>query len=175
MSDAADMTNDEALDVLAEGDDAIRRLTAQLSAVEITEPRTMGGGEWSVKDLLGHITQWEQFGLDVADAAERGATAAFQESSKSVDELNADAIASKAGRPLERIRAEFDEVHARLVAVIQGMSDEQWRSRTASPRGAGHTLAENLGGVLGAPDRPFGHALAHLPDLEAYVRARRGS
>ncbi len=26
-----------------------------------------------------------------------------------------------------------------------------------------------LGSVMGAPKRPFGHAFAHLPDLEAFV------
>jgi hypothetical protein len=174
MSTAADMTNDEALVVLAEGVEAVRRLTARLSDEELTQSGTMGGGEWSVKDLLGHLTQWEEFALDVADAAEHGTMAAFQESSKSVDELNSESTAAKAARPLLRIRAEFDDVHDRLVSVVQGMSDEQWRSTPPSPMGAGRTLAENLGGVLGAPNRPFGHAFAHLPDLEAYVSARRG-
>jgi len=28
-----------------------------------------------------------------------------------------------------------------------------------------------LGSITGAPDRPFGHAWAHLADLEAYVAA----
>jgi hypothetical protein len=31
-----------------------------------------------------------------------------------------------------------------------------------------------LGSILGAPKLPFGHAAAHLPDLEAFVTALGG-
>ena len=52
------------------------------------------------------------------------------------------------------------------------MTEQEWAAPPSfEPDGQQETLGAELGGLLGAPGRPFGHAFAHLPDLEAYVRS----
>jgi hypothetical protein len=158
-----------ALRVLAEGDAAVHDLVAGLSDDEISRPRTIGDGAWSVKDLLGHLTQWEQFALDAVDAARAGTTPAYSAAAGGVDELNAEAVARKEIHSLDRIRADAHDVHVRLVGVIEDMPDSEWTSRPSFASTDAPTLGDILGGVLGAPRRPFGHAFVHVPDLESYV------
>ena len=72
----------------------------------------------------------------------------------------------------DRVRGESEATHRQLVAAIEGMTDQEWTSRRPFEGDDAHEdLGTELGDVLGAPDRPFGHAFAHLPDLEAYARS----
>jgi hypothetical protein len=162
---------ERALETVAEGDRSVEALTAGLTDDELERPATIGGGDWSAKDLLGHLTQWEEFALETIDAWRRGEAPFVHATPKGVDELNAAAVAAKADRSPQDIRTQARQVHDRLLAVMRGISDEEWRSPAPFDAGDGRTLSAFLGGVLGAPQRPFGHAYAHLADLEAYARS----
>jgi len=59
--------------------------------------------------------------------------------------------------------------HAAVVAAIEGAGDDEWLARPAYPGARRPSLADLLGRVLGAPNRPFGHAFAHLDDLRDYA------
>lgn len=168
-----EVAREQALATVDEGNRAVEALTAGLADDELARPATIGGGEWSAKDLLGHITQWEEFALEAIDAWRRGEAPFVEATPKGVDELNAAAVAAKADRPPEDIRTEAREVHERLVAAMRGISDDEWRSAPPFDAGDRRTLSEFLGGVLGAPKRPFGHVDAHLADLEAFARSAR--
>lgn len=56
-------TRPAAVQTLEEGHRAIRRLLAEMSEEELIRPGTIGGGSWSAKDLLGHLTSWEEIAL----------------------------------------------------------------------------------------------------------------
>jgi hypothetical protein len=90
-----------------------------------------------------------------------------------VNALNAWNEKRKASWPAEQVRAQSKDVHQRLVGQIEGMDDEQWRSKATFETERRKRLVTELGSVLGAPKRPFGHAFAHLGDLEAYVQSVR--
>ena len=49
------------------------------------------------------------------------------------------------------------------------MTDDEWTARVPYDAERRRTLAGLLGSIAGAPQRPFGHAFAHIPDLEAFV------
>ena len=134
---------------------------------------TIGGGDWSAKDLVGHVTCWEEIALEAVDATRAGRTPWVVAAPKDADGINADAIAERADRPLDRIRSEGEEVHARLCATIEAMTDDEWRAPAAVERGREQHLWALLGAILGAPRRPFGHAFAHLDDAEAFARRAR--
>jgi hypothetical protein len=168
-----DLARDQALAILDEGERAVEALTAGLADDELVRPATIGGGDWSAKDLIGHLTQWEEFALEAIDAWRRGEAPFVQATPKGVDELNADAVAAKAHRSPQDVRAEAREVHGRLVEAIRGISEEEWRSPPPFRTRDRRPLSAILGGVLGAPQRPFGHAYAHLADLEAFAGAAR--
>jgi hypothetical protein len=166
-----EVTRERALETVDEGDRSVEALTAGLADDELERPATIGGGDWSAKDLLGHLTQWEEFALEAIDAWRRGEVPFVEATPKGVDELNADAVAAKADRSPRDIRAEAREVHDRLLAAMRGISDDEWRSPAPFEAGDRRTLSAFLGGILGAPQRPFGHVYAHLADLEAFARS----
>src|SRR5262249_57451316 len=53
-------TREEAIATLEEGQAALDTLLARLSPEQLVRPATIGGGDWSAKDLLGHIAFWEE-------------------------------------------------------------------------------------------------------------------
>jgi uncharacterized protein (TIGR03083 family) len=166
-------TREQAIATVDEGDRAVEALTSGLEDDQLVRPATIGGGDWSAKDLLGHLTQWEEFALETIDAWRRGEAPFVESTPKGIDELNADAVAAKVHRSPQDVRAEAREVHDRLVAAMRGISDDEWRSPPPFDTGDRRALWAFLGGVLGAPQRPFGHAYAHLADLEAFARSVR--
>lgn len=166
-----DVPREQAIATVEEGDRAISALAAKISDAALVRPATIGGGDWSAKDLLGHLSQWEEFALEAIGAWRRGEVPFVEATPKGVDELNADAVASKAHRTPHDIRAEARDVHDRLIAEMRSVSDEEWRSAPTFQMRDRRPLGAFIGGVLGAPQRPFGHAYAHLDDLEAFVRS----
>jgi hypothetical protein len=56
-----------------------------------------------------------------------------------------------------------------MVDAIRSMSDEEWSAKASYETGRRTRLGNLLGSITGAPERPFGHAFAHLIDLESYA------
>jgi hypothetical protein len=177
-------SRDEALATLADGQARLGQLLARLSDDQLARPATIGGGDWSAKDLIGHLATWEALALQTIQEwrrheipwVERDGGVFSAPATGKVDAYNARTVAEKAGQDVAEVRAEAEHVHRDLIAAIGSVGDEEW-SKTAfypTPNGRRRKLATLVGSVLGAPQRPFGHAFAHLPDLEAYV-ARVGS
>jgi hypothetical protein len=53
------------------------------------------------------------------------------------------------------------------------MDNVEWHSKAPYRTERRAWLGMMLGSITGAPRRAFGHAFAHLPDLEQYVSALR--
>ncbi len=169
------VSRQDALDTLREGHQQVTELLDRLSEDELIRPGTIGGGEWSAKDLLGHLTTWEEAALEALGQWREGRvptieTEAFA-SAEGVDRFNATTVEAKAKQSLEEVRTEADRVQAALVHEIETMRDEEWTGRAPYETQRRRHLAELLGSILGAPKRPFGHAFAHLPDLEAFAQS----
>lgn len=163
-------TRDQALETLAAGQRELGALFAKLSDQEMVRPRTISGGEWSAKDLLGHIAFWEELALQaLADWRERRRPAVIALFEEGVDAANMRNQERTAARSIEDVRARATTAHQATVDAIRAITDEEWQSKPFYPDPHHPTLADLLGGVLGAPRRPFGHAFAHLPDLKRYV------
>jgi hypothetical protein len=165
----------QALGTLDEGNSRVQTLFDGLGDDDMIRPNSIGGGEWSAKDLIGHLAFWEEIALVTLDAWVRGEEPPIEATftAGSVDDLNAWNHSRKRSWGLDRVRSESRETHETLVAAIQSLSDEQWAAPRPFEGDAREDLGSELGGVLGAPGRPFGHAFAHLPDLEAFVEATR--
>jgi hypothetical protein len=150
-------------------------LLDQVSQDDLVRPGTIGGGEWSAKDLVGHVGTWEEAAMEALSEWRQGLlptieTEAFA-SAEGVDRFNARTVEAKAKLSLAETRAEAERVHAALEHEIETMSDDEWAAGAPYETERRRHLFELLGSVLGAPKRPFGHAFAHLPDLEAFVRS----
>jgi hypothetical protein len=168
----ADPTRQEALATLRDGQARIDELLRGLSLEELTRPATIGGGDWSAKDLIGHIATWEELALEALAAWRGGTTPWFDQAPyvgpNSTDRINAATIERKVDLSLQQIRSSAEETHRRLLSSIEALSDDEWGS-TIEWREETTTLAGRLGGLTAATDGPFRHAFDHIPDLEAYA------
>jgi hypothetical protein len=179
----AQPTREEAIRTLRDGHDQLDSLAQALTDEDLTRPATMGGGEWSAKDILGHIATWEEVALRTLEEFRRGETPWIERdegpfaapATGRVDAFNARTVAEKQRRPLEQVRREAAGTHRGLVEAIRALTDEEWTAKASypTPMNRRRRLVTLLGSVLGAPQRPFGHAFAHLPDLEAYITSLR--
>ena len=163
-------TRTQSLKILEAGHRAVRDLIAQLPRRAVTTPG-LGGGDWSPKDLVGHLASWEERAIAALRAWEEGHAPAFDKElwSTSTSALNRASFEAKAKLSAPEMMRRADATHAELMARIRGMSDQRWR-RPGTSRGR-KTVGERLGGILGGPGGSFRHAEAHLKDLRAFVDA----
>jgi hypothetical protein len=168
-------SRDEAIETLQAGDRELQQLFARLDERQMNEPKTIGGGEWSAKDLLGHIAFWEELAVEALEALRSGAKpsveAIFASGTDGVDEINAANQERTTAEAVGEVRERAAKAHSAIVGSIREMSEEEWRARVPYPTERRETTALLLASILGAPKRAFGHAFAHLPDLLAYVTA----
>lgn len=173
----------EAVATIEEGHARVGELLSGLNDDQIERPATIGGGDWSAKDLIAHLATWERFAVETIREWRRGEEpwierAAFSApATGKVDALNARFVEENRARSLVEVRAEADRIHAELVELVRSMPDDEWNSRAfyETSMGRRNRLSTLIGSLLGAPGRPFGHAFAHLADLEAYAASARRS
>ncbi|HWC29280.1 MAG TPA: maleylpyruvate isomerase N-terminal domain-containing protein [Dehalococcoidia bacterium] len=165
---AETLKREEAIDVLRAGHEEVCSLVSGLSEPAVVHTG-LGGGDWSVKDLLGHLTSWEEHALGAIEAWLAGRDApigAALSTEGGVDNVNAETLAAKSALACARIQRDFEDVHSRLLEAIASMSDADWqtpvRARPRTSRG------DALGSILSGTG-PFGHAGAHLDDLRMWV------
>jgi len=101
---------------------------AQLSENDMLQPGVVG--EWSVKDVLAHLADWEQRFLDWYAADQRGEVPhppapGLTWKRQDLDTLNRRIFEKHHDRPLPEILAEFRDTHERLMATVQAMSEEE--------------------------------------------------
>lgn len=166
-------------------DDAVRlleeqhaELAALLSALDddsFVRRGTIGGGDWSAKDLAAHMGVWEELALQTMDAFGRGERPALEDrfgEPGAGDRVNAEGVERFLDTPALDVLARFEDLHRRVVAQIAATSDETWTA--AYPFDPDDdTLGDRVGSLLGSDAGGFTHAAAHLPDLRAYVDSTR--
>jgi hypothetical protein len=138
---------------------------------ELEEPATIGGGEWSAKDLVGHLTTWEEIALTSLEEWRGGERPAIEDTFAlaGTDGLNADEVARKSVASAPELLRQFDEVHQRLAETLRGITVEEWAQRAAyAEEEAETTLGSLLGGILGSEAGPFQHFSAHQRDLRVF-------
>jgi uncharacterized protein (TIGR03083 family) len=158
----------EALDILRASRARVDALIDGLTEDQLTTRSALGGGTWSIKDLIGHLAGWEELALArITGKRPTHLTGDFT----SADELNAAEIERKKDWPLTRVRKDAARVRTALIQAIERMDDEQWFAKVNTGQGKS-ALALVLGQTLiGGRHGPFAHDLAHLYDLERSVKA----
>jgi hypothetical protein len=170
----ASITREGALATLEDGQARVESLVAQLSDQEAARPATIGGGDWSAKDLMGHLARWNEIAIEALASWRNAERPGIEDVwGDGVDQLNAEnyerSKADSTGHARERLR----HSHAALVGAIREMDNVEWHSKAPYRTERRAWLGMMLGSITGAPGRAFGHAFAHLPDLEQYVAALR--
>jgi uncharacterized protein (TIGR03083 family) len=97
----------------------------------LTPEQMVAGGvvsEWSVKDVLAHLIEWEQMVLAWYAAGLRGETPQLPAPGykwSELPQLNQAIYEKHRDRPLEAILAQYAASHAEIVALIQQLSDDE--------------------------------------------------
>lgn len=101
-------------------------ILSQVPEERMTEPGA--AGEWSVKDLIAHITVYERWTIEWLGPALKGESPAWDYSeggdTVNLDERNAHFYEQNRDRALDDIRAEAADIHARLVNVVEQVPDD---------------------------------------------------
>src|SRR5690606_6738122 len=102
----------------------LREAYAGLTEAQMAEPGVTG--EWSVKDILAHVTTWEEEALQALPVILRGeALPRYADVYGSVDAFNAQASAKKRDLPLAEVLMQMEAVHAWLLAASQDAPEEE--------------------------------------------------
>ena len=133
-------------------------LVTSLSEAQMIAPELDAG--WSVKDVLAHITAWEQLCLKWIREGRRDEGPFTQES---IDAFNQSIFDANKGRALDAIREESKRSYVAIVETVEALADDL----DAAP--------------AWAPGRPLGeiissnsdeHYREHIEQIEAWLRGR---
>ncbi|MEX2275856.1 MAG: maleylpyruvate isomerase N-terminal domain-containing protein [Actinomycetota bacterium] len=164
----------EAIELLERGHRRVAEQIDGIDTVDLERPATIGGGDWSAKDLVGHLAAWEREALRALERWRLGRRPhiedVFADGAPAVDRLNAETAARTSALPLDAVLIDAEQTHAALIEAMRRLDDDAWIERAPyETRGReAPTLAEMLGGITGAPGANFDHASAHLASLEAF-------
>ena len=160
-------TRHEAIDILDAGHARIRRLIKRIPPHWMARPG-VGDGDWSPKDLLGHLCFWEEKVLEALAAWDAGERAPIDRDiySTSINAINGEGVRLRSRHTLARVQRDWDNVHGQLIRTIRTMPDARWEN-PATPRGK-KSLGHRVGQLLVGKE-PFGHEDAHVKDLAAFV------
>jgi hypothetical protein len=163
-------TRPQAVDLARTDRERTLELLSRVSPAALTTPG-LGGGDWSPKDLLGHLESWEEHALDALDAWERGEPAPIggQLQDLGTDEVNRREVQRKAAWSLDRVRSSAAATHVRLLARLDAVGDQRWASPTTS--GEQDRVGGRSGSILGGQLGGFRHDPDHWTDLEAFALA----
>jgi DinB superfamily len=166
-------TRDDAVRLLEEQHAELAALFAELDEDAFVRRGTIGGSDWSAKDLAAHMGVWEAFAVEAMDAFGRGERPAFEDRFTDPgggDRVNDEGVRRFLDTPAPDVLERFDDLHRRVVSAIGATSDEGWTADYPyDPED--RTLGDRVGSLLGSEAGGFTHATAHLPDLRAYVAA----
>src|SRR5947209_8859408 len=99
--------------------EALEQSFAALSEARLTEPGV--SGEWSVKDILAHVTTWEAEALKYLPLIVEGGTPPRYASEGGIDVFNARMADHKRALSLADVLGQLRETHRRLIDYIEGV------------------------------------------------------
>src|SRR5437763_14188155 len=88
-------------------------------------------GTWSVKDIIAHVTWWEEEALThLPVILAGGRPPRYSVTYGGIDAFNARMTEQRNGWSLAEVLRQRDPVHGRLIAFIEGVPDEQVSGET---------------------------------------------
>lgn len=115
------------LELLAELDREwanVERICASMSEADLVAPGTQG--DWSVKDILAHISAWEKYLLDRLGYVMTGQHPQYPSMTSwdDVHRFNAQVYADNKDRPLTSVVIEFRSLYRGVMTVLEALDDE---------------------------------------------------
>lgn len=139
--------------VIAAIDDSWRELRRSLSRVRSADMAVPGVcGDWTIKDIVGHITTWES---ELVDAITTGSNLP----SSNISQFNHEAAAEKARLTVREVMARMEETHR----VLRDLLRRQPSSKFEPGDGVRYQIDE--ASIL--------HYEEHTAQIRSWVRKRR--
>ncbi len=87
-------------------------------------------GDWSVKDVLAHVTTWEEEALaHLPEIAAGKPQQRYKDVYGGLDAFNAMKFAENRARSLDEVRTRLTDVHTRLLDYLETVPDDLLHSR----------------------------------------------
>ena len=123
------MTRQQLLKQLDQAWTTFKESYADLSEAQMMEPGVTG--HWSVKDILAHVTWWEEEALKHLPLIIKGGRPPrYSLHYGGIDAFNAQMTEQKRGLSLSLVLRQLDETHRRLIDYVQSMPEEQFTRET---------------------------------------------
>src|SRR5512138_3548096 len=123
-------TKKQLLETIEVEQKALDQLLAELTPAQMTRLGIVG--EWSVKDVLAHLFEWQQMVLRWYSTGLQGKAPAIPAEGMNwaqLPQLNQQIYEKHCHRSLADIRKEFKASHQKCVSTIQGLSEENLFTR----------------------------------------------
>ena len=102
---------------------------AGLSTEQLQQPGVVG--DWSVKDIVAHVTWWEEEALiHLPVILKGGQPPRYSTLYGSIDAFNAQMTEQKRTLSLAEVLMQSDETHSRLLAYVQSIPEKHMTSET---------------------------------------------
>jgi hypothetical protein len=138
------------------------QLEAALSHVdEERMPLIILHGEWSVKDLIGHLGFWENNVVSLFNTLRAGKT---PEPSPELDALNARVLSESRKQSLSEVRRQEKTAYQKVLALIKDASERELFDPAHFPWTEGRPFENYIS------DNTYGHYEEHLPELAAWLK-----
>lgn len=116
--------------------------------------------DWSVKDILAHLTRWEAELVKLLWQLRQGVQpTTLHFSNTPVDEINAQWLQEDQARPLDRILADFHGVRNQTLRRVESFSDSQLMDKGKYPWLKGKALWELIA------NDSYEHEAEHMPQI----------
>ena len=123
------MNRQQLLDKLDRAWTAFEESYAGLPDSDMTEPGVVE--DWSVKDILVHVTTWEEEALKYLPLIAGGGTPPrYSVQYGGIDAFNALRTEQKRGLPLSEVLRQLEETHRQLVDYVRSVPEEQFTRET---------------------------------------------
>ena len=122
------MTRDQLLQRLETAWTALTDSYAGLTDAQLTQPGVTG--DWSVKDILAHVTTWETEALTHLPSIMAGRRPPRYVSYGGLDAFNAQMHARKRAMSLAEVRQQHADTHRQLLDLIERTPDEHFTRET---------------------------------------------
>ncbi len=119
---------------------SFEKLIRDLSEAELLQSGVVG--EWSVRDVLQHLSIWEAEAIQFIVGFRRGRRPPSERFTGEVDALNAKWHAATRRRPLDRVLADFHAVRKQTLKQIEDLTEDELSRPKPFPWMKGRPLAE---------------------------------
>ncbi|HEX7735299.1 MAG TPA: ClbS/DfsB family four-helix bundle protein [Ktedonobacteraceae bacterium] len=157
----------ELLDLMRTGYTAFEALLAPLSAEQLCAPGV--NGEWTIKDILVHLTVWQtrvSLRMEAAACHEEAQLAPI-ETEEQMNIFNDATFADNRARTLAEVQAEFRAAVQRLDANVAAADESDLFEAGRFPWLPGGKLWESIAG------NSFGHYEEHVPMITGWLASQQ--